>query len=126
MSTYSRSSLFFTSLGDKDHVHGLPSIGASGGLPIIVVVGVAVVNVHGIWEDTEVTMAGKVGKAVITNYGANTPVHILCSLALRVSTIPTVSSIGMGLLIAYVVQGTYRCRCTYSWLCSMQCRQVCL
>ena len=48
-------------------------------------------------------MAGKVGKAVITNYGANTPVPILCSLALRVSTILTVSSIGIGLLIARVV-----------------------
>ena len=48
-------------------------------------------------------MARKVGKAVITNYGANTPVPILYSLALRVSTIPTVSSIGIGLLIARVV-----------------------
>ena len=45
-----------------------------------------------IWEGTEVTMAGKVGKAVITNYGGNTPIPILCSLALRVSTMPTVSS----------------------------------
>lgn len=26
-----------------------------------------------IWEGTEVTMAGKVGKAVITNYGGTLP-----------------------------------------------------
>ena len=72
--TYSRSSIFFTSLGGKDlqatfdrcywriHRHN-----SGWG---------AVTNVNGIGEGTEVTSAGKIA---IMNYGGSIPIPMLCN-----------------------------------------------
>ena len=57
----------------------LPLLGATGEFTVITVGGVAVTNVNGIGEGTEVTSAGKVGKVRIMDDGGSTPIPMLCN-----------------------------------------------